>query len=195
MMGIGHALGAPVMVLGLGLAVDWTGRATGVTIPPAQVAVAAALAVPFAFGRLSPDADQRKPVKKLVGGHRQTLHWWGWPVAAIAAIMLGWPLLLGGWAPFWAYGPALGWLSHIWPWDWIFGKGGRNIPRGIPRWPVKGSPRHGLGLRVSPQRSRVEQALIGSRRQHAILEWIVTASFLPVLWWEWQALGGVLAPG
>jgi hypothetical protein len=94
------------------------------------------------------------------------VHWWGWPVsvlALMAACGLPWP----------CYGPALGWLSHLVPFDLLFGKGGRSIPRGIPLWPWRGCKRLGLGLRVSARQSAVERAA-GSRRTHSLAESAVT---------------------
>lgn len=185
MMAPGHAVGAAVFVLGLGLVQIETARSTGAFAPlePGAVVATAALAVPFSFGRLSPDVDKRKPFEELLG-HRYATHWWGWPVAIIA-------VLAANGAPLPAFGPPLGWLSHIWPLDWLFGKGGPSIKKGIPRWPWRSSPRHGVGLRVSAKRSRFERWLIGYRRRHSVLEWIFTVILLLIGFAELAALGYV----
>lgn len=186
-MGPGHMLGAAAFTLGLGLAQIHLAEATGQFGPlgVGEVVAAAALAVPFSAGRFSPDADNRGRLKRMFG-HRRALHWWGWPVVVLAA-------LVAAGAPFVALGPALGWLSHIWPFDYLFGKGGRSIPKGIPRWPWRGSPRHGLGLRVSADRSWIERLLIGDRRKHSALEWIFTGVLFAVVAGELWLLGGTMA--
>jgi hypothetical protein len=93
-----------------------------------------------AAGPFSPDADNRAPLSAVMR-HRGNLHWWGWPML-VAAVMAA------AGAPLLAYGPVIGWFSHIWPADWLAGRGGRSIPRGIPLWPV-GSRRIGLGIKVT----------------------------------------------
>lgn len=115
--------------------------AAGHPVSPGQVLAATALAMACSRGKLSPDADQSW---LAMFGHRYAVHWWGWPVAAAVAL-----LAVG--APFVAFGPVLGWGSHIWPADWLFGgqNNRRGIPKGIPRWPWKGSPRHGTGWSVT----------------------------------------------
>lgn len=143
MMGPGHMIGAGVVSLGAGLVQIEFARRTGQVepLPLGEVVACALLAVPFSAGRFSPDADQRGRLRRWFG-HRRAVHWWGWPVAVmvvLAVVAAPWP----------CYGPAIGWLSHLWPFDWLFGKGGRSIPKGIPRWPWRGSPRHGVGLRVT----------------------------------------------
>jgi hypothetical protein len=162
MMGPGHRIGAATVVVGIGLAqIELAPRTGWAPLSVAEVTAAALLAVPFSAGRFSPDADNRGLLKRLFG-HRHTLHWWGWPVAVlalVAALGLPWP----------CYGPALGWLSHLFPFDFLFGKGGRSIPKGIPRWPWRGCKRLGLGLRVSAKRSAIERAA-GSRRRHSLAE-------------------------
>jgi hypothetical protein len=173
-------IGAAAFTFGLGLVQIEVARRTGQfdPLPLGQVAACAALAVPFSAGRFSPDADNRGWLKRRLG-HRRALHWWGWPVAVLVGVAvagLPWP----------CFGPALGWFSHLWPFDYLFGKGGRSIPKGIPRWPWRGSPRHGLGLRVSAKQSAVER-LAGSRRTHSFAESAFTVVLALVLmaemWW------------
>jgi hypothetical protein len=167
MMGPGHRIGAAVVVVGVGLVqIELAPRAGWAPLSVAEVAAAALLAAPFSAGRFSPDADNRGRLKRMLG-HRQALHWWGWPVAVLALVAflgLPWP----------CYGPALGWLSHLFPFDFLFGKGGRSIPKGIPLWPWRGSKRLGLGLRVSAKRSAIERAA-GSGRTHSFAESAFTA--------------------
>ena len=162
MMGPGHMIGAATVVVGVGLVqIELAPRAGWAPLSVAEVAAAALLAVPFSAGRFSPDADNRGRLKRMLG-HRRALHWWGWPVAVlvlVAFLGLPWP----------CYGPALGWLSHLFPFDFLFGKGGRSIPKGIPLWPWRGCKRLGLGLRVSAKRSAIERAA-GSRRTHSLAE-------------------------
>ena len=167
MMAAGHLAGAGALVLGLGLAQIAVSDRTGLGDPmlPGEILIAALLALPFSAGPLSPDADLPKGRLGWLG-HRRGAHWIGWPLLVIFA--LAW-----AGAPFVAYGPALGWLSHLWPCDWMFGKGGPNIPKGIPRWPWRGSPRHGLGLRTTANNGRISRALVGTR-EHAVLELAAT---------------------
>lgn len=161
-MGPGHRVGAATVVVGAGLVqIGLAPRAGWEPLSIAEVAAAALLAVPFSAGRFSPDADNRGLLKRWFG-HRRTVHWWGWPAAVlalVAALGLSWP----------CYGPALGWLSHLFPFDFLFGKGGRSIPKGIPLWPWRGCKRLGLGLRVSAKQSAIERAA-GSRRTHSLVE-------------------------
>ena len=188
MMATGHMVGAMAFTLGLGLVQIKVAQWTGVVAPVETGAVmaAAGLSVPFSAGKLSPDVDQTPWIRRRFG-HRMSLHWWGWPMIPIVALVA-----VG--APFAFFGPFLGWLSHIWPFDWLFGKGGRHVPRGIPRWPWRSSPRHGVGLRVTARRSRVERWAIGSRRRHSVLEWAFTVVLLVVVGCELHALGGTM-PG
>lgn len=195
----GHHAAAPAFVLGLAVAADWTARASASyghplwhATQPLQVVIAAALAVPFSAGRLSPDADQTW-LSHL--GHRRGAHWWGWPVLTILAVELVWRATVGGHAPLALHGPALGVLSHLAA-DFWFGKGGRSIPRGIPLTPFRHSPRIGMGVRVSAKRSGLERALIGSRRRHSILEWVATCALIPAtgaLGWVYLSQAGIIA--
>lgn len=174
MMGPGHRIGAAVVVLGAGMAQVEIAHRTGrfEPLPVEQVLAAAALAVPFSAGRFSPDADNRGMFKQWFG-HRGAVHWWGWPVgvlALVAALGLPWP----------CYGPPLGWLSHLFPFDFLFGKGGRSIPRGIPLWPWRGSRRLGLGLRVSAKQSAIERAM-GGGRTHSFAELVFTGMLAVML--------------
>ena len=178
MMGPGHMAGAAVVTMGAGLALIHTGR----PVSSGEVLVATALAVPFSAGSLSPDADL--PGRWLGWlGHRRGAHWLGWPLLVIVA-------LASNGAPFMAYGPALGWLSHIWPCDWVFGKGGQHVPMGIPRWPWRGSPRHGLGLRTTAANGTVSRALVGNR-SHSALELVATGGLVLVALVEMRALAGL----
>lgn len=186
MMHAGHALGSAVMTLGIGVAVDAAAQRAGFAtpIPPADVVLAAVIGIPFASG---PDIDNRGLIKDLFG-HRYGVHWFGWPLifmVGMTAVVLALTARTGAPAlpPFWAYGPPLAWLWHIWPADWAFGKRGRDIPKGIPRWPTRHSPRHGLGLRVTAKNTRMRKAVFG-RREHSALEWITTATLVPILVWE-----------
>jgi hypothetical protein len=163
-------VGAGAVALGAGLVQIEVARRTGAfePLPVGQVVACAVLAVPFSAGRFSPDADQRGLLKRWFG-HRRAVHWWGWPVAvlvALAALGLPWP----------CFGPPIGWLSHLWPFDWLFGKGGRSIPKGIPLWPWKGSRRLGVGLRVT-----------GRWTSHSVAESVFTALLFVILlaegWW------------
>jgi hypothetical protein len=174
MMGPGHRIGAAAVVVGVGMVQIELARRTGrfEPLPVGEVVAAAALAVPFSAGRFSPDADNRGWVKRRFG-HRRAVHWWGWPVAVLAVVAacgLPWP----------CYGPALGWLSHLFPFDFLFGKGGRSIPKGIPLWPWRGCKRLGLGLRVSAKQSAIERAA-GSRRTHSLAESAFTVVLAVVL--------------
>jgi hypothetical protein len=153
-----------------------------------------------AAGPFSPDADNRRPPGR--GGrarwyvkvwrwcrrpwlpgfhnleHRETLHGWGWPV--LAALILA----TNG-APLLAYGPVIGWFSHLFPADFMFGKGGRSIPRGIPAAPFgilrlftpkqrrRRSRRLGWGLRVSASNSAISRFFFGYR-DHSVLELAAT---------------------
>jgi hypothetical protein len=115
-----------------------------------------------AAGPFSPDADNRRPLNRWFG-HRQSLHWWGWPL--LAALILA---ALS--APVAAYGPVIGWASHIVPADWAFGRGGQHVPRGIPLWPWRGSRRLGLGLPVT-----------GPFDGHSLIEGAATVALIGVL--------------
>jgi hypothetical protein len=115
-----------------------------------------------AAGPFSPDADNRRPLNRWLA-HRQSLHWWGWPLLVALALA---PTA----APVAAYGPVIGWTSHIFPADFVFGRGGQHIPRGIPLWPWRGSRRLGLGLRVT-----------GPFDGHSLIEGAATVALLGVL--------------
>ena len=139
-MGIGHRCVSAAGTLAIAAALNRTGLAT---VSPESAVLAAALAVPFSAGRwTSPDADLERGWAGRMGfGHRWALHRWGWPLLVIAVIWY----LTDGQADFAVYGPALGWLLHIWPADWLFGKGYnlKKIPRGIPAGPFWGRRRAG----------------------------------------------------
>lgn len=107
----------------------------------AEKALMLAGAVLFSAGRFSPDLDAREPARTIFG-HRGILHWWGLPaIAAVALCIAG--------APIYLYGPVIGWGSHIFPADYVFGKAGYGTGEGVPLWPYKDSPRLGLGFKVS----------------------------------------------
>ena len=187
MMAAGHLAGAAALTLGAGLALVAAGRdgafvAAGDAQVVGEIIVATLAALPFAAGPWSPDADL--PSGRLAWlGHRYAAHWWGWPVAVMFVLVS-----LG--APFVAFGPILGWFSHIWPCDWIFGKGGQHVPRGIPRWPWRGAKRHGLNLRTTANNSGLSRALFG-KRDHAVLELWATFGLLGVVALESYALASL----
>ena len=165
MMGVGHRLVAANVTFVVGAILDK---------PAGEIALAAALAAVFSAGKFSPDADNREPLRKFFG-HRGLLHWWGLPAMALI------PLAYVS-APFWAYGPVLGWSSHIFPADFVFGKGGRSIPKGIPLGPGTDSPRLGLGFKVSGS--------VGDG--HSILEYATTVVLGVVLAWQLVAMASAL---
>lgn len=169
-MGPGHRLLAANVAMGLGLVLPVT---------PAEVAVATVGAVVFSAGRTSPDLDNRPAVRAILG-HRETLHWWGWPVLASAGLAY-----LGLGYAFW--GPVVGWSTHLIPGDWAFGKGGRSIPKGIPMWPWRGSRRLGLGLRVTGRERRWGRKK-GQRRDHSALELTATILLAPLAVYQGVAL-------
>jgi hypothetical protein len=193
MLAAGHQLvaaNATVALASLGL------------VRPAEAVGLTLGALITAAGPFSPDADNRKPPGR--GGrarwyvkvwrwlrrpwlpglgnleHRETLHGWGWP--ALAAFILA----TNG-APLLAYGPVIGWASHLFPADWMFGKGGRSIPRGIPAAPFgllrlftpkkrrRRSRRLGWGLRVSANNTWWSRFLFG-HRDHSVLELAATVA-------------------
>lgn len=161
------------------LAIAQAGHATGLyDIGREMTVITALVAATFSAGKLSPDCDNSGWIKETFG-HRHGVHWFGWPLLAMCAVAY-----LTGSAPlsvaFVLYGPALGWLFHIWPADWLFGKRGRHIPRGIPLLPYRGSPRTGLNLRVTANNERgggwLAAKLFG-RRKHSLLEFYATLGF------------------
>lgn len=178
MLDAGHRVTAVSMTL----AVAQVGHATGFYDIPREMAIITALVASlFSAGKWSPDCDNRGWIKEIFG-HRYGIHWYGWPLIAMAAIAY-----LTGAAPlaatFVLYGPALGWLSHIWPADWLFGKRGRHIPRGIPVWPWRSSPRWGLNLRVTANNERGGgwfAAKLFGRRKHSVLEFYATLGIAAV---------------
>lgn len=157
------ALGVPLVLHHLGIA----------EIPPEQALAAAVAAQPFAAGRLSPDADH---TWLSAFKHRRGAHGWWWP--ALAA----WGLLqTPAGAVYAAWGPIIGWASHLFPADWVFGKRGRSIPKGIPVLPFM-KWRTGLGLKVTGR----------DGEGHSVLE--LTASWVAwglTLWLGWLTLSTV----
>ena len=108
-------------------------------VTPAEAVGLTAGALITAAGPFSPDADNRPPLGGFMR-HRGALHWWGWPVlAALTLAAVGAPVL--------AYGPVIGWWSHVAA-DALVGRGGQSIPRGVPLWPW-GRTRVGTGWRVT----------------------------------------------
>lgn len=123
-----------------------------------DVVLSAALAVPFAGGKLSPDMDQRKWWKSLdqsvpdellfFGGplrHRGITHWFGIPLIL--------SILVAGWAaglpedmrllPFLLARPLAGWWSHLVA-DFCIGaryRGGRRPARGAQYVAANGKSR------------------------------------------------------
>lgn len=177
MKGLGHRAVAVSVALGVPQALDAIGWAH---IAPEQAVAAAVLAVPFSAGPLSPDADL--PGSWLARfGHRHGVHGWWWP--ALAA----WGLLSSPAAAIYAaWGPIIGWTSHLFPADFIFGKQGRSIPKGIPLIPFCGRRkwnRIGLGLRVTGR----------DGDGHSILEASATALVILGLipWQLWTMLGAI----
>lgn len=156
MMGAGHRLAAVSTVLGIAAVLD---------VPPGQVLLTVALAVPFSAGSLSPDADH---TWLSVFGHRRGVHGWWWP--ALAAALLASSSVAGAF-PCW--GPVLGWGSHLVA-DALFGKAGHGTPRGIPVLPFCGW-RFGTGWRVASRRRR---------GGHAPGEMVATWTLVPVIGWQ-----------
>jgi len=185
----GHMLAAPAFVMGLGLGVNAVGSLVGhpALLNPGEVVAAAVLSIPFSAGPLSPDG-----IERLFGlDHRYGVHWYGYPLLVIA-------ILLWFGAPLVALGPVLGWLSHIWPADWLFGKGGRDVPRGIPAWPIRPlgrdrrgnrprGKRYGVDLRVTAN-TRGWRRIFG-KREHSVLEYVATFALLPILAFQLWTLG------
>ena len=148
------------------------------------LAACAALVLPWALAGLPP--IQSSP---------------SWNVNAASPVALGvWALAMAG-APLAAYGPVIGWASHLVPADLIFGKGGQHIPRGLPTAPFgvlrlrkpksrrKRSERWGVGLRVSADNTRLSLALVG-RREHSVLELAATVLLVvAMLGQAWLLLG------
>ena len=95
-MAPGHNLAAVNLAVGL--------ATVGVVTAGEGVALAAGALV-TAAGPFSPDCDNRRPLARWFR-HRGSVHWWGWPVLAAVAMW-------GVGAPVAAYGPVLGWWSHI----------------------------------------------------------------------------------
>jgi hypothetical protein len=168
---LGHRGTAAAVALGIPPVLGYLGWAR---IAPEQALASAVLAVPFSAGRLSPDADQ---TWLSAFGHRRGVHGWWWP--ALAGLAL-WLSPLGG--VYAAWGPVIGWSSHLVPADWCFGQGGCSIPRGIPLLPFCPA-RTGLGLKVS-----------GDLDGHSVLElaasWAVWAVAAWLAWTTLVAVGG-----
>lgn len=116
----------------------------------------------FSAGRLSPDMDQIEILKRIFG-HRYLLHWWGLPFFLVFTPFVYFSV------PFIYWGPLIGWTSHLLPADYIFGKAGYGIPKGIPLGPFRTSKRLGLGIKVTGR-----QKLDGTRYKHGRLELITT---------------------
>lgn len=174
-MRLGHHATAAAVALALPIALHRAGLAT---IAPEQVITAALASQPFSAGRLSPDADQTW-LKFL--SHRRGVHGWWWP--ALAALLLGMSPLGVIYA---AWGPIIGWSSHLFPADWIFGKAGYSTPRGIPLLPFC-KARTGLGLRVSRRPKPWDWIIKPSRGGHAIGELlaslVLAGGVVPYLVW------------
>jgi hypothetical protein len=183
MLATGHqivAANATVALASLGL------------VRPAEAVGLTLGALITAAGPFSPDADNRAPLAAVLN-HRETLHGWGWPV--LAALILA-----ASGAPLLAYGPVIGWTSHLFPADFMFGKGGRSIPRGIPAAPFgilrlftpeqrrRRSRRLGWGLRVSANNSAISRFFFG-HRDHSVLELAATVALGVVLVVQVAAVG------
>jgi len=174
MMRLGHHGVAAAVALGVPLALGHLGIAR---IAPEQALAAAVLAQPFSAGRLSPDADH---TWLRAFGHRYGVHGWWWP--ALAAVLLLQTPAAGIYA---AWGPIIGWGSHLFPADWAFGKGGRSVPRGIPLVPFAGRRkwnRLGLGVKVTGQ----------DGEGHSLAEWAGTWTAWGLTFWlGWLTLVAV----
>lgn len=96
--------------------------------------VAGTLAVAFSHGALSPDVDQRLPLR-----HRGVTHQLEYVLLASVLVCCV-AYLASAW--YVGAGVALGWISHLLA-DALFGKGGRSIPMGIG----VGARRVGTGLK------------------------------------------------
>ena len=120
----------------------WTGVVAVSGLPLWVAAAGAGLAAAVSAGPTSPDVDNtrnwRETVAGLpltrwdnrVAGHRRITHWWGWP-AICAYLLAGADQGDIGWV---AWALITGWSSHI-VGDFVFGKGGYDIPRGVPVLP------------------------------------------------------------
>lgn len=178
MMRFGHHVVAASVALALPAVLNRFGLAH---ISSESALSAAVLSQPFSAGRFSPDADQTW-LKRA--GHRRGVHGWWWPALA-ALCMIGTPLA----GLYWAWGPIIGWTSHLFPADWAFGKGGRSIPKGIPILPCY-SGRTGLGWRVCRQPGAWNKIFTPRRRGgHALGELLASLALCPVLAWQvWSTL-------
>jgi hypothetical protein len=150
-LGAGHQLVAANITVGL---------ASVGLVRPAEAVGLTIGALITAAGPFSPDADNRPPLAGVMR-HRGALHWWGWP-AGVALV------LAAAGAPVLAYGPVIGWWSHVVA-DALVGAGGYSIPKGVPLWPW-GRTRIGTGLKVT-----------GRWWGHSLAELTLTVAFGVVL--------------
>jgi hypothetical protein len=152
--GLGHRLVGASCALGVA-------QVAHATVPQALALTAGAVA--FSAGsHLSPDMDGHG-IRHEMFGHRGLLHWWGLP--AVVAGAMAWRAV-----PLLWWGPVIGWSSHIFPADFVFGKMGFGIPRGVPLWPGRYGYRLGFGLRVT-----------GRFTNHSVLESLATVLVALVL--------------
>ncbi len=139
----------------------------GSGIPMWQGVASALIATATSAGWTSPDADQTW-LRRMPGGHRGLLHWWGLPALLAVATLLYIPPDTA-WA-IWAL--LLGWSSHL-VGDFIFGERPPGIPM-APWWQYAG-----LGLNSGGVTER-------------ILRW----AWPVVLGWQvWSYHSGLIWPG
>lgn len=157
--------GNPHRVFAVAAEVAWV-AASGA---PLWVALAGApLAAAVSAGPTSPDIDNTRNWRAVLStfpgradnkvlGHRRITHWWGWPALA-AYLLVGADQGEIGWV---AWALIIGWSSHIIG-DFCFGKGGYDIPRGVPvlpwGWHV------GLGWKSGRKKDRETGAYASSWR-------------------------------
>ncbi len=127
----------------------------------------------MASGKTSPDLDHAFEGEIL--GHRRLLHWWGWPVLALAFTPLPFSV-------FW------GWFSHIVA-DFIFGKAGYGRDKGVPMLLWFGHA--GLGLKSGQLNKRAWFWFFGP----VVRDWKGRAEKLPTCvspdrWFAWLTLAG-----
>nr|WP_088320311.1 metal-dependent hydrolase [Kineosporia sp. R_H_3] len=141
-----------------------------------------------AAGRLSPDADQyrgwrladRVTPDELLGRgrpmqHRGITHWWAWPAAASAVLVLGDVPERGGWVWLLLCSLVAGWWSHLLG-DLVFGRADGFSGRG-PGVPVLPWWAHlGVGLRCG-----------------GLLERVTGVALVPLGVWVVAASAGVVA--
>lgn len=105
------------------------------------LSVAALSAAVSSGGDTSPDVDNQRWFKTTLGHinllrHRVLLHWLGLPAGA--ALVWWWLApVVPGWVFAVPVGLLIGWCSHLFPGDFVFGKGNRRygLGRGIPLLP------------------------------------------------------------